>query len=685
MPATLTHILGYVYVALGFGFVIFFHELGHFLAAKYCDVKVEQFAVGFGPAIVSWRKGLGFRRGTSGPELERLQQKNQDGVATVDISHLGETEYRLNWIPLGGYVKMLGQDDLKPGVVVEDPRSYNSKSIRGRMLIVSAGVIMNIILAAVGFMIVFLIGYPAPPAKVGWVISGSPAMKAATADGKIVGLKPGDEILEIAGNSTIGDFTKIVLNVALSAEGEKIPFLVKHRNGTMQTLYITPSREGSDAKGMLAIGIGMPPELAGADMKDKQEFDDERVSETAMKGAAAIKPGDIITQINGQNVGLDDYWKLSDAVEASDGQPVDVTVQSNDKKFRHESVLPHLQPEFGEEDVNFLGLVPRTMIATVAPESKAFGSLKPGDIVLSLEMGSDQAATPTMVELKKRLTAAGDLGQNVSMTVLGAGDTKPRAAKDLSPSMKLGNGKHGLGVGLQYDEQHLVVADTLKGSSTDGKIPPGSTIQAINGKPVSNWFEVRKIVMAVSPSEPISVTYLPPTSDKPATAMVTPSPAEIQSAQLTALAPTDPQFQEATSPLKTSNPLVAIKWGVIETRDLILQFYLTLQRMFEGSVSVKNMMGPVGMFNAGSSLADRGGTWLLWFLANISANLAVVNFLPIPIVDGGLFTFLVLEKIQGKPLSSNAQKIAQMVGLALILSVFLLVTYQDVARGLGWN
>ena len=75
---------------------------------------------------------------------------------------------------------------------------------------------------------------------------------------------------------------------------------------------------------------------------------------------------------------------------------------------------------------------------------------------------------------------------------------------------------------------------------------------------------------------------------------------------------------------------------------------------------------------------------MLWFLSLISANLAVVNFLPIPIVDGGLFTLLILEKVQGKPLSPDAQRIVQMVGLVLILGVFLLVTYQDIARWAGY-
>ena len=90
-----------------------------------------------------------------------------------------------------------------------------------------------------------------------------------------------------------------------------------------------------------------------------------------------------------------------------------------------------------------------------------------------------------------------------------------------------------------------------------------------------------------------------------------------------------------------------------ETRDFILQFYVTLRRMVDGVVSYKNLMGPLGIFHAGTEFAYKGNDWLIWFLAMISANLAVVNFLPIPIVDGGLFMFLILEKIQGKPRHRN--------------------------------
>jgi len=146
----------------------------------------------------------------------------------------------------------------------------------------------------------------------------------------------------------------------------------------------------------------------------------------------------------------------------------------------------------------------------------------------------------------------------------------------------------------------------------------------------------------------------------------------------TPMATVTPFDQPRTAVRQYSNPLVAAWQGVVETRDFILQFYVTLRRMVTGDVGVRNMMGPVGIFQAGTSFASKGNDWLIWFLAMISANLAVVNFLPIPIVDGGLFTFLIWEKIKGKPLSPKAQAIAQYVGMALLLGIFLFVTYQDV-------
>ena len=163
----------------GFSFIVFVHELGHFAVAKWAGVKVERFAIGFGREIV------GFTR--------------------------GETRYSFNILPLGGYVKMLGQEDFedKEGEirVKEDPRSFSNKPVFHRMVIVSAGVVMNILFAAFLFVIVFMHGTETLVTTVGQVIPESPAAMA--------GLQPGDKILKI-NDSVIREYQEIKFAVMLA-------------------------------------------------------------------------------------------------------------------------------------------------------------------------------------------------------------------------------------------------------------------------------------------------------------------------------------------------------------------------------------------------------------------------------------------------------------------------------------
>jgi regulator of sigma E protease len=701
--------LDYTLLALGLGFVIFFHELGHFLAAKYCDVKVEQFAVGFGPAVFAWRKGIGFRWGTTTPAYNELVEKHfesQQGETpqfreklgpTLDYSAavgktlgLGETEYRLNWIPLGGYVKMLGQDDLRPGYTAEDPRAYNKKSVGARMLIVSAGVIMNVILAAIGFMIVFMIGYPVPPATVGGVIANSPAAAAATVDGKVVGLQPGDIIVKYDGKEMGGDFSRIPLNVALTPDGTRVALLVQHVDGTQQTLYTTPERPGGDGKGLLQLGVSQPFALSGPEpaVPEDEDADAALLAKTELPDVMALNPGDVITQIAGAPVnpnGEAAIAQLYAAMEGSDGRPVPLTVKSPQGQTRTVTMTPHFAEPFSGSDLSFLGMVPRASVFQLLDSSPALDKLKPGYSIVAVDAGSDHLQDPTCQQIRTTLAAAGDKQLKVSLTVVGPGESKPRVIDDLTPyHIPKSGGRMGLGITLGTDEDHLVVAETLPNTPADKKIPDRSTLTSINGIKVNNWFDVRRFVIDAKPGDKLQIGFIPPDADaKPAVASIELKKEDIDAVRqitLTQYLPLHPMM----SKLHTHNPLIALARGVGETRDLILQFYVTLQRMVTGDVAMSNVMGPIGMAHEGAVVASRGVSWLLWFLCLISANLAVVNFLPIPIVDGGLFTLLILEKIQGKPLSPHAQRIVQTVGLFLILGVFLLVTYQDIARMVGY-
>src|SRR5690606_31275150 len=135
-----------------------------FAVAKWCQVQVERFSIGFGPIL--WSRKW------------------------------GETEYALSAIPFGGYVKMLGQDDLDPGQessgeVAENPRSYTAKTVPQRMAIISAGVIMNVITGFLFYVIAMRMGTQGLGNEVGSVPPGIRAWKA--------GIQQDDELVSING------------------------------------------------------------------------------------------------------------------------------------------------------------------------------------------------------------------------------------------------------------------------------------------------------------------------------------------------------------------------------------------------------------------------------------------------------------------------------------------------------
>jgi regulator of sigma E protease len=684
-------ILANALLVLGFGFVIFWHELGHFLAAKYVGIRVEQFAVGFGHALISWRKGMGFQAGTSGRRYEKLQKAAAEGDTSVDLSKYGETEYRLNWIPLGGYVKMLGQDDLNPNSRSDDPRSYNSKSVPARMLVVSAGVIMNIILAAILFMVLFRTGFTAPAPIVGGVVPMSPAQRG--------GVLTGDRLITFNGNRT-HDFTKLMLNVALAEGGTAVPLEVERLEDgklTKKKLEVVPRRADATAtKQFVQVGMAQPFAMEGLKLaKDGPTLDEILKEQGAMlPDLLAIRPGDVITKINGKPVERDDpkqVYKtgrnlvlLDRELQASRGAPLVLTVKgAGNGPEREERVAPRFAEAFGAKTFSIAGFTPRPLVAGVMKGSPAEGKLLPGDVIVAASVGSgaDVKENPNQEELRKLLADAGEKGQAVSLTVLRGGKRVP--VEGLTPNVKLDTPQRtrGLKIVLEHDLDHAELATSLPGSvAGNAEVPAGATVTAIDGQPVKSFHDIFRLLVAVKPGSQVKVEYSTPASETKTKELTLEPEQHAAVAANRYQLPNALPLAELKETRQTGSLFTAAGWGVTETRDFILQFYVTLRRMAGGDVDPSNLMGPVGIFHAGSQFANRGNDWLIWFLAMISANLAVVNFLPIPIVDGGLFTFLVLEKIKGRPVSARTQSIAQVVGLALLLGVFLFVTYNDITR-----
>jgi regulator of sigma E protease len=676
---TLAWITGLLLMVLGFGFVVFWHELGHFLAAKWAGVRVDQFAVGFGHAIACWRKGIGFTVGTSAKEYERRAREKlaADGftgeptMMQLDTAAhsigLSETEYRINWIPLGGYVKMLGQEDTDPTAVSTDPRSYTEKPVGKRMVIISAGVIMNVILAGILFVALFLWGFRVPPATVNSLQPGSPAQAA--------GLKVGDEILAI-NDHEISDFTKISFNVALLPD-RPVPVRFK-RDGKEQVVNVQ-ARRSDDNMGMMSFGFRQPYLLRGLKAKDVETDNWEKLP----AASKLLGIDETIIKINGERVTrANDVGMLDRALQSSAGKPLVFTVAALDGKERDVYIPVRFATPFNRAELNFLGLAPRTTIESLADESAVKGKIEPGDVVVSMR---NQATgnLQTSVGLRQfieTVRAAGSNGQQLDLTVLR--DGKLVELKGLDANARTDRAQKGFGVGVAHETERAVVGSVLeKSAAADAGIPVGATIVSVAGQPVANWFDALESLRSrAKPGEAIAIeAKLEDGSSK--SFNLTPRQDDVAALAGYTYSVDYLVFDADEMVRKTSNPLEAMSWGVGETRDLILKSYVTLQRMFvDRTVSPSNLMGPIEIFRSGSLFAQRGPDWFIWFLAMISANLAVVNFLPVPIVDGGHFAFLLIEKLTGKKPSPAVQTVSAYIGLALLLSLFVFVTYNDLGR-----
>jgi regulator of sigma E protease len=696
-----SHILSIALLVFGFGFVIFWHELGHFLAAKYVGVRVEQFAVGMFHAIFSYRRGVGVKIGSTRAIYEAktnewLQAKGEtpkgpDGnyseyqrSIAAEALGLGETEYRLSWLPLGGYVKPTGQDDLRPAVAVgkDDPHSFGAKTVGQRMLIISAGVIMNLILAAILFMALFLHGFNAPAPRVGNIIPGSPAAEA--------GLQVGDEVVSFDG-AIMHDFTKIQLATALANDDWATEIVVK-RNGEQITRIIRPRKADGD-DGFLMLGIAPAYSMTGPNPKKVKVNKDLQDPQLLPPDLRAIEPGDEVIAINGQSIDPKDpnaFLIFDQAVQQSGGKPVELTIRRHGSGEVTTASIPiNIQPKFQHLNVNdrstpdIAGMIPLTSIGSVMPESPVRGKLLPGDVFVGFSTPAGKLENPRPQDITKFLDDAGKAEHPVTVTVRRPGQAE-LVTIEVEKLINVGQGRYGIGVGLNQDFGTPILAGTYPDTpAADAGLMAGQTIESVNGAPVQTWFDVHAALKQTPADQKAKLVIAE--LDQPVELELSPAHRESLAAlrygtRLVAPELGSPIFDDLIQRRSTHNPLLAMWWGVTETRDLILQFYVTLHRMFSGEVSYKHLMGPVGIFHAGSKFAAKGNDWLLWFLAMISANLAVVNFLPIPIVDGGLFLFLIIEKLTGRPLSPKAQNVAQIVGLALLLSIFVLVTYQDIAR-----
>ncbi|RMG40827.1 MAG: RIP metalloprotease RseP, partial [Planctomycetota bacterium] len=137
------------------------------------------------------------------------------------------------------------------------------------------------------------------------------------------------------------------------------------------------------------------------------------------------------------------------------------------------------------------------------------------------------------------------------------------------------------------------------------------------------------------------------------------------------------QFEVATVPVRAEGPLEALALGAAHARKTLLDIYLTLRNIVAGLLSVKELRGPLGIAQVAYKVAQQGLPELLLFLGLLSINLAVLNFLPIPVLDGGHMVFLIWEAVTRKRPSERVVIAATYVGMLFVLGLMLFVIYLD--------
>ncbi len=688
---------------VGFGTCIIVHEFGHFIVAKLSGIKCHTFSIGFPPTFLGIKRterGVRFRflPGIFTKSVEGKEEKEARLSLTLyKPGKEADTEYCLGLVPFGGFVGMLGQEDAAVEEASDDPTSFANKPISTRMGVIVAGVIFNLIAALVIFTTIFMIGIDQTPAIVGSVIEGMPAAEA--------GLVAGDEIIEINGKKS-PDFSNLLEAAALSGKGKKVPMTVRHTNGLEEEFQIAAKMGAGMKLRQFGIQSALTLKIAQVDepeaLEDKIGLrpDDEIVAVNKTKVAAAWELEDVVTNT------LKPYVTITaKRVDAESGEtknietelPLEMVYVDNDA-LESEKDLAHIHSIVPRLKVNTVTAGPLPMskkdalLDKISPLLEKIGlskfapvrdvldpALEAGDIIVKV----GDVANPTFYELRAVTAEHADVP--MAMTVLRLVSDGRRKAVDVEvvPRTPGGATRPVIGIVVSLDVDNTVVAKTIENDEDilALDIPRGARVTSIDGVSVANYYDIITVI-SHNRGQHLSLEYEYSEDgqiDRGAVAVNVPNDLGniTVKSRLVEFVP----FDDMKVKKKADNFFQAVALGGRRMVSLVAQSYITLKGLIVGDLKPNNLMGPLGIADVSYRIIKmKMFTHYLNFIGMINCFLAVMNFLPIPIVDGGLFVMMIVEKLTGKQISLKAQQIITYIGLVFLGTLFIYVTLNDALR-----
>ena len=634
------------------GVLVFVHELGHFLAAKACGVYVDRFSLGMPPRIfgVRW----------------------------------GQTDYCIGLLPIGGYVKMAGQEDAPLsdeereetyGHVPPD-QWYNNKTKLQRAFILIAGPAMNMILAFFIYLGMGAFGSEVDAlmleTRIGEIQPDSPASMASMykqVDGQptdfsqgpdSTGWKVGDRIVSINGSEPTGALD--IMTAAVLSEGDPITMTIERmesdRTVLQYTSRVTPTRDSPDAK-FATFGI---------------RIFETTLIEHVLEGSPAeqngLLAGDRIIRVNGELTSRSAFQSAIQDLEPNNtmsleidraGEVISLELTSDvNGTFEGISFDPHL---------GMIAGIPNSGPQEIQLEQNAFTKrtgLRAGDRISSVN-GQPDVGNQLRAQMETDPQAQVELTVLPPKPLLGNDDATPRTM-----TIALLDAVYGI-TGTDDSRSLEVFAISDEVSKSTG-LKRRDVITHIDGQEAT--VALMEVTQSTRVGETIPISVRRPNVlfgmyQKESTFDAELTVGSIQRVGVVWANEKIFHKQEAGN---------VVPYAFSECMRRSTEIGKILQKLITGDLSPKLLGGPVLIYEMTTASARMSIYDLLSMVAMISVNLCIFNLLPLPVLDGGQLTIIGIEAIRRKPVNTRILENVQQAGFFLILGLLVFVTFNDVSR-----